>query len=344
MGDLSVNESRVLYGLVRWPSGSDRELGERLGLKRSTVTVIRNRLEGDDLLRHVVVPDFHSLGYEIFTSLYGEFTGAVHKLEDLGQAVKDGVSTAFYTVSAGGMHLSLGAARNLTDVRDHITSHLKAHHDSGYLTDKRHNYVLFPFKHTVIHRFFDYAPLLANHFGFRLHLPGENKSRLSSWNPGKKERATYNAMVANPGSTDAEIAKIAKVSRQTVNALKKKFNDSGLIRQLVIPDVRKLGYRLASFTHIHLNPHHDHDYRRPHFNRVLSDESHVLKMTGDFETVLMSVHKDYSDFRNSRDYLMGVYKKNNMLIEDPAFQVYPLSDARHYLEHDYTQLVDNILD
>jgi DNA-binding MarR family transcriptional regulator len=341
---LTDRERRVLYGLVCWPGESDSRLSGRLGLPRSTVTVVRNRLQDEGLFSRVYVPDFLRIGCELLTTLYGEFRGSVERdLEVFRDAVRDGVSTAFYMVSAGGLHLSLGAARNLTEVTEHITNHLKLHHQTGYLTDRRHNYVLFPLKLSRIHRFFDYGPLLASHFGYKHHAkPGEKERQGGKWSPTRRERKIFHALINHPEATDEEAASLSGVSRQTVNAARNRFLKQGLLKVVGIPDIGKLGFQLISFTHLHMNPHHDSKVRKPHVKSVLSDPSHVLKISGDLETILLSVHQDYGGYRASRDKLLGVYKKAGLILEEPATHIFPIDQTDHVVHHDYANLVSNL--
>lgn len=51
---LTVRERGVLFGLVRWPESTDAELAVDLGLNRTTVTVIRQRLLKRGLVRSVL--------------------------------------------------------------------------------------------------------------------------------------------------------------------------------------------------------------------------------------------------------------------------------------------------
>jgi hypothetical protein len=343
VGDLTSRERAVLYGLVRWPHLNDVELSERLGVVRTTVTVVRQRLERGGLVRSVLVPDFGRVGCELLTTLYGEFGGAAsNDLEAFKKAVRDGVSSAFYMVRCGGQHLSFGAAENLTRVRENITSHHRIHHDSGYLTDKRHNYVFFPLSLTHVPRFFDYAPLLAHHLGVKHEGWQEVKAGYCEmWRPTRRELKVFGKLVEHPGESDEFVAGKAGVSRQTVNVLRNRFLREGLLKPLRIPDVSKLGFGLLSFVHLHMNPHFGPEERAKHAKVVLDDPAHVLKISGDLESVMLSVHKDYAGYKRSFDRLMGVYRRNNLLSDEPVVKLFPLDETDQILHHDYTSILSD---
>ena len=338
---MTSREREVLYGLVRWPGLNDVELSDRLGVVRTTVTVVRQRLEKNGLIHHVLVPDFGRVGCELFTALYGEFGGAAsHDLAAFRKAVRDGVSNAFFMVRCGGQHLSFGAAENLTKVRESISAHHRIHHDSGYLTDKRHNYVFFPLSLTNIPRFFDYAPLLANHLGLEHKAEKAKVQELKEWKPTGRELKVFAALVEHPSASDEVVAKAAGVSRQTVNGSRNRFLREGLLRPVNIPDVGKLGFGLLAFTHLHMSPHFGILDRAKHTDAVLDDPAHVLKVSGDLESVMLSVYPDYASFKKSHDSMMEVYKKNCLLSDDPVVKLFPLQETDQLIHHDYANLMN----
>ena len=46
--ELTKKEKLVIYGLVRYPQLTDKELSEKLNLKHSTLTSIRHRLKENE--------------------------------------------------------------------------------------------------------------------------------------------------------------------------------------------------------------------------------------------------------------------------------------------------------
>ena len=339
---LTSAEGKVLYGLVCWPEFNDVELAVELGLSRVTVTSVRQRLTKNGLYKTFYVPDFMGAGMELFTTMYGEFSGeTVHDKKTFLKEVKAGIKNIFYMIKSGGLHLSFGAAKNYTHLRDHIINHHNLHHKSGYLTDKRHNYVIFPLKHTSMPKYFDYAPLLAQHFGLKHKTVGTTKKTVKMvWKPTKREQTTYTAIVENPTATDQEISDLCGVSRQTVNTLRNKFLKDGLLKPLKIPDMGKLGYQLISFTHMHMNPHKTVEDRSSHTNEILEDVNHVLKVSGDLESIMLSVHKDYSSFKKSHDRLLKTYEGERLLSDKPVVHLYPIEETHHMLEHKYSNIIN----
>jgi DNA-binding MarR family transcriptional regulator len=321
---------------------NDVQLSSRIGLVRTTVTITRQRLERQGYVSSHFIPDFKVIGCELLTTLYGEFAGAANQsIEKFRTALLDGVSSAFYMIRFGGHHLSFGAATSLTHVRESIVEHHRLHHESGYLTDKRHNYVFFPLKLTHVPRFFDYAPLLERHFGIK-HIQDsqENHGALGDcWAFTKREMKTLVALIEHPNGTDGVVAGSAQVSRQTVNILRNKFINQGVIRRVRIPDVSKLGYGLLAFTHLNMRPDIASTIRRKHAETILDDPAHVVKISGDLESVMLSVYRDYGDYQKSQDSLVGSYRRSGLLFDEPKVKLFPIGETDLVLHHDYANVI-----
>ncbi|MEM2899573.1 MAG: hypothetical protein QXT63_02170 [Thermoplasmata archaeon] len=71
-GKLSKNEKLTLYGLVKYPDYNDREIAEKIGLKMSTVTAIKNRLKKNNVFSTIRVPLLQNLGCEMLEVGYAK--------------------------------------------------------------------------------------------------------------------------------------------------------------------------------------------------------------------------------------------------------------------------------
>ena len=64
---LSDNEKKTLLGLVKFPTLNDRQLSEKIEIKMSTVTAIKNRLKDLGYFVSVRVPKLQNMGAEMLT-------------------------------------------------------------------------------------------------------------------------------------------------------------------------------------------------------------------------------------------------------------------------------------
>ncbi|MDG6219094.1 MAG: MarR family transcriptional regulator, partial [Candidatus Thermoplasmatota archaeon] len=62
-------EKNVYHMIVKYPELSDAEIGENIGVSRHTISRLRRKFEGKNLIRKINLPDIKKMGFEIF-SLY----------------------------------------------------------------------------------------------------------------------------------------------------------------------------------------------------------------------------------------------------------------------------------
>ncbi len=339
---LTEREKLVFYGMVRWPNLTDAQLAERLNVGRSTVTTIRNRLESNRLYTTINAPDFNRIGCEILTALYGEFSPSAMCRRVSGD-IADEFDNIFFMVSMGMHKVSLGASATFTEIKKHIEDYHEGHHKIGLSSEKRHNYVLFPLKLSRIFRFFDYAPLLKDHFNIEIEDgPVANESyrtvRLTH-----NEKLVFHSMIKHPELTDGKIASKVDMTRQTVSSIRKKIEENRLVRRIRIPDVGKLGFELLTFTHLHINPKTPITHRTKGIEMLLNSPPHIMKVSGNLESIILSVFKDYTDYLNTHSRVFDFYRENNFLLEDPIVKIFSTREADLEIHHRYAPLVENVL-
>ncbi|MBN2014189.1 MAG: hypothetical protein JW778_03325 [Candidatus Altiarchaeota archaeon] len=337
---LTEREKKVFYGLIRWPELTDKELSEKLGIGRSTVTTIRNRLEGHDLYKTINVPDFERIGCEVFTALYGEYHPKA-SYSKIREDIEKEFGSMFFMMSMGVHKLSLGASKTFTEVKKHIEEYHLRHHEIGVSYEKKHTYVLFPLKLSRIFRFFDYSPLLKEHFKLDIEEEGE-KGDERKITLTRNEKEVYHALIRHPELTDGKIASKTGMSRQTVSAIKKKIMEHGLIKRIRVPDVGKLGFELLAFTHMHMNPKMPIEKRSEGIELMMESPANILKVSGNLESIMLSVFKDYTEYLNTYDKLFSYYKENDFLLEEPTVKIFSTREADLEMHHRYHPLVESV--
>ncbi len=333
---LSEKEKLVFYGLVRWPQHTDAELGQRLGVSRSTVTAIRNRLECERLYAEVYAPDLERLGCEVFSALYGEFQPTA-MYRKYAKEIENEFGNMFFMVSMGPHKVSFGASRTFTDMRENIEDYHDVHHQAGFLSEKKHAHVLFPLKLSTIHRFFDYSPLLKEHFGLKVEEEEDAARAYKKIKLSRSEKDVLSALIRYPQASDGQLAEKAGLSRQTVGLVKKKLLDDGVVRKMRIPDVGKLGFELLAFTHLHKNP------KKRMEEKMLDSPANVLKVSGNLEGVTLSVFRDYTDYLRGHGKILDYCRQKELLLEEPTVKLFSTREADLEMHHRYGPLVDDVL-
>lgn len=71
--NLSPTEQQVFLTLVRYPTATTQDIGTMLAVSRHTVARMKNDFLAKGLLRPVVIPDLHRLGFELLTFTHLQF-------------------------------------------------------------------------------------------------------------------------------------------------------------------------------------------------------------------------------------------------------------------------------
>lgn len=70
---LSDTEKNVFCMIVSYPDMSNRDIGREIGVSRHTVSRLRRRFEGNNLIRRVCIPNLRKLGFEILAFYHVRF-------------------------------------------------------------------------------------------------------------------------------------------------------------------------------------------------------------------------------------------------------------------------------
>jgi hypothetical protein len=89
--ELTKKEKLMLYGIARYPKLTDKQLSEKLELKHSTVTSIRNRLRENEYFRTLTIPRLQNMGCKMLVAIYTNFSPLIpleERIEITGAAIE----------------------------------------------------------------------------------------------------------------------------------------------------------------------------------------------------------------------------------------------------------------
>ncbi len=168
--ELTKKEKLMLYGLVRYPQLTDKQLSEKLDLKHSTVTSIRHRLKENEYLRKLIIPKLQSMGCEMLVVIYTNFSPLIpleERVEITGKAIEV-FDEIFFSVGEQDKGFSLSFSKDYATIGRINDIRTQTFGGRGLLEEEYPNMVVFPFEISKIYRFFDFAPLLRNSFELNL--------------------------------------------------------------------------------------------------------------------------------------------------------------------------------
>ena len=337
-------ERRVIHGLVSYPDLDEKDIISILDIKPSSFYSIRKRLLGQGLIKYLYIPMINRIGGEILAVIHTNFNPVI-PLENRIEATKKSIEISeeiFLSIGEQDKGFSLSFSRDYTnigrinDVRTEIFGKLM-------LLEKEYPLeVIFPFEISKIERFFEYSCILSKFFNIdfdgRKNKWFENNRENVEMN--EKEKRVFVGLVENPTMPLTRLCKEISVSMNTVARLKREFVEEGLLKKVVIPDLGKMGFEILAFYHIKYNPNKppsEHDFKK------LEDDSIIFFANRKFESVIISAHPTYQDYKERKMEKIKYLKERNLITFDPLIRKYMFNKMRIIKDFDFSSITRKLL-
>ena len=341
---LTEREQLVLYGLLRYPDLRDRELSDQLGVKHSTLTSIRRRLQKKGYFRTIRLPYLQHFGCELLAVIHTHFNPVIplQKRVDITEEKIEASEELFFSIGEFEKGFSLSLSENYTAIGKINDIRTETFGKLGLLEKNYPTEVIFPFAASRIYRFFDYAPLIKHRFG----LDGSPRCDFI-WPPGDvhlsaTERYVLYGLVRYPEEPDKGLATILGVARQTVSRLRKQFEHKGYIAQMRIPDLRQLDFEILAFYHVRYDPANPPDFEAGEAAVLLSDNV-IFMASRPFETVLIAAYHTYGEYKADKVEKMQMLKEREWTATNPVIRTYSLSKSEIIKDFTFAPITKKIL-
>ena len=328
--DLTQKEKIVLYGLVKNPNYTDKQLSEELNLKHSTVTSIRHRLKENEFFRRLIIPRLQNMGCNMLVTIYTNFSPLIpldERISITGKTIEV-FEEVFLSAGEQDKGFSLSLSKDYSTIGKINDIRTQTFGGRGLLEDEYPSMVVFPFEISRVYRFFDYAPLLKKNFKLLIknneaviNLAFQNSKEVKF---SDTQKNVFCMMVGYPEMSDNDIGKEIGVSRHTVSRLRRSFEDSNLIRHISLPNLNKIGFEILSFYHIRFDPRNPPNMENDEAATLMSDST-VLFATRRFEAIMISIYSNYDDYKSDMLNIMQNLKQNGWIAEDPIIKTYSLN-------------------
>jgi len=329
--ELTSKEKQILYGLVKYPQMTDKQLSEELKIKHSTATAIRHRLKKNDYLRKLIIPKLQNMGCQMLVVIYTNFSPLIpleERVEIAGKTIEV-FEEIFFSVGEQDKGFSLSFSKDYATVGRINDIRTQTFGGRGLLEDEYPIMVIFPFEISKVYRFFDFAPLLKKTFKIEsdkedeiLNLAFINKN---SVNFSDNEKNIFCMLVSYPEMSDSDIGREMDVSRHTVSRLRRRFEEKNLIRYIFLPNLKKIGFEILVFSHILFDPKNppiiDNDEAA-----LLMNDSTVFFASRMFEASMISIYQDYDDYKSDMMKITQTLKENRWVVKDPIVRSYGLNN------------------
>jgi DNA-binding MarR family transcriptional regulator len=323
-------EKLTLYGIVNYPDLNDKQLSEKLNLKHSTLTSIRNRLRKNEYYRTIVIPRLQNMGCKMLVVIYTNFSPLIpleERVKITGETIEI-FEEIFFSVGEQDKGFSISLSKDYATIARINDIRTQTFGGRGLLEEERPKMIVFPFEISRVYRFFDFAPLLNSCFNLNFVLNENSKDiafrTIDDISLQDTEKNVYCMLVKYPEMSDTEIAENVGVSRHTVSRLKRKFEDRKLIRKINLPDIKKMGFEILTFYHIKFDPSNPPDIDKDEAS-ILMSSSTIFMASRQFEAILLTIHRDYDDYANDKNRIMHILKENKWIAEKTLIQTYSLN-------------------
>lgn len=350
---LSAREKQVLYELVRCPSDTDKNISDKTDIKLSTITAIRRRLKEKGIFRTIRIPCPQAIGAELMAVNYSVYktTASVESRLKTGKKFAGSHNELFWAaneyVQSAGLHFS----KNYTDISHNITELEKYYTKNGYLSEESIHLLIFPFDMVNIPYFFDFSHLLAQSFGIIEDPRNKSEDRENCFpqTNGKNNRMSetgkkvYYNLIKHPNLTDTELSELISVSQRTITKLRKEFEESGMMKNAIIPDLEKLGFKMLVFDHAKLNLKMEEDRIDRILDSLIGIKPPIMLLLGNSDIVALTAYEDFDTYRRSINCFSEIYKHENIFVKEPRRLMFSLTEMNMIKDHVYAPLVAKIL-
>ncbi len=342
---LSMNEMRTLLGLVKYPTLNDRQLSERIGIKMSTVTAIKNRLKDMGYFISVRVPNLQYLGAEILSITYAHTDPAVPEETqvEVGRQLLEEVDELFYIGAGPRYRFSMSMHRNYSSACRVLDGVFDLYSRNGFLIPGEHRMAHFPFDQTKMYNFFDYSVLLEG--AFDLQLPPREADRrihdgefgaVRSLKLSRIERKVLRGLVRNPDLLDSNISKRIDVTRQSVTKMRKRFEDLDLFKALRIPNLEMLDFQVLALVHTRYRPTSTVMDRSGPLKEVYDLMPVVFKAETNKEGVELVATRTFQEFDDYLNLKVAHLRRAGAIDQDPLVFPFTFPNFQAIKNHIYS--------
>lgn len=344
---LSKNEKLTLYAMVKNPTFTDREISDDIGLNLSTVTAIRKRLRKRGFYFQVRVPCLHKFGAEMMMVQYANLNPAFSHEERLriGKKLLDNIEEIVYVVSEEHQSFLISIGENYTTLRRDVEMLEYEYNKHGFLKDGFVSYVMFPFEISAVLNFFDFTGILRREFGIEDEVKREPfcNRKVGALDMNRLERKVLYGLVSYPELPDIKVARKIAVSRHTVSNVRKEFEEERVLKTLTIPDLRKLGFRIISFSHSNFKSNAPLSAREDGIKYIRDKELEFFMVSSDAENILVTVYKEFEEYQKSMKEAISFYEKREWFEKEPFVALYSIPDLITVKNLVFAPLVRKIL-
>ena len=362
--NLKTNEQKVLYGLIAFPSQKDTDICAKLGMRKSTFSTIKTRLEEQKLFRRVMLPGFPRINAELFVILSARMALSNQDNEERLEMLSD-VFNLFredvFVIGESENLIVFSISKNFTNYDLNLQTLRQTGIKNKIFLRTGLNYSILPFETTRFERFFSYGPLINRLFNLEFddndadvdsliyedQLPKSVSDDTSNskiiYEFSNTERRVFQGLLEHPDDSNRELAETISVSKNTLASMKKKFLSENVIFPRVVPDLLKLGIKLLVFFFGQFDPDSTYGERQQGIEKCDNQLKPILLAVKDSEFYILYAVTSFEEYHSSSTKVMTYFSEKKLIAPNYNTVIFSLPHARIIKEHEYLPLVDKLI-
>ena len=346
----SPNEQKMLYWLMRYPTSPDRELAKAMSMKPSTVSSIRKRLQEKGAYRIFAVPLLQDMGCEMLVNIHTNFnpTITVQERGKITGKVIEVFEEVVFSIGEANKGFSISLAGNYADIAKINDIRTETFSKLGLLDDPP-QMVVFPFGISHIQRFLNFAPLAKKHYsidneGFEYdEITFKKRTSGSQIKMTEAEKHVFHALVKYPNLSNKALGDLLPYSRHTVSLMKKNFEEQGLLKYIIIPDIMSGEFEILAFQHVKFNPRNPPDIEKGDLD-LIKDDNTFYMASRRFEMVRLGLYPDYDSYKIAKESMLTYLKEKEFIVESPLSRVFRINGSTIIKDFTFSKIVAKLLD
>jgi DNA-binding MarR family transcriptional regulator len=359
--NLKTNEQKVLYGLIAFPSQKDTDICSILGMRKSTFSTIKSRLEEAKLFRRVMLPGFPRINAELFVILSARMALSNQDNEERLEMLS-GVFNLFredvFVVGESENLIVFSISKNFTNYDLNLQTLRQTGIKNKIFLRTGLNYQILPFETTRFERFFSYGPLINRLFDLKFKNKEADRDdliyedqikQLSESNEkmvyefSNTERKVFQGLLEHPDDSNRELAEKIEVSKNTLASMKKKFLTENVLLPRVVPDLLKLGIKLLIFFFGQFDPDSAPGERQNGIANCDEVLKPILLAVKDSDFYILYAVTSFEEYHSLSTKVMTFFSEKKLIAPNYNTVIFSLPHAKIIKEHDYLPLVDKLL-
>ncbi|MHA1728546.1 MAG: hypothetical protein ACTSWY_07420 [Promethearchaeota archaeon] len=345
---LTKNEQRVLYGLVKFPNNSDKDISKKINMVESTFTTIKNRLADRGLFQPYIVPMLNRLGCELMGIIFSNFN-LVIPLEQRINITKRTIEVSeeiFLSIGAEEKGFSCSFSKDYTDFASINETRTETFGRIGLLEGEFPHEVIFPFNISKVRNFFNFSRFLEK--AFSIEGIEEEKNIKEEWfkrdsllTLTENEKKILTALIEEPNATTQQLGDKANISKQASATIKNKlFNEYHILKRIVIPNIKKLGFKIFAFYSFKFSPKEKPNEEALEF---LNSSSSMFFANRRFEVVIVSVYSDYNAYKEDKMQKFKYLKEKKLITYNPIVRKFEYDRIKVIKDFAFVPITKKIL-